>query len=61
MDDHLRGRRVRLIACTDDWTHLEAGAEGEVTSVDHLGTLHVRWDNGSNLGLIPGEDRWELL
>jgi hypothetical protein len=21
----------------------------------------VRWDDGHSLGLVPGEDRWELL
>ena len=26
--------------------------------VDDVGTVHVRWDNGSTLGLVPGEDRW---
>jgi hypothetical protein len=29
--------------------------------VDDLGTVHVRWDNGSTLGLVPGEDRWEEI
>jgi Domain of unknown function (DUF4314) len=57
----LVGRRVRLVRCTDEHTNLAPGLLGEVTSVDDLGTVHVRWSNGSTLGMIPGEDRWEVL
>jgi len=32
-----------------------------VQVVDDLGTLHVRWDSGENLGLVPGEDEWEVV
>jgi len=28
--------------------------------VDGLDTVHVAWDDGSRLGLIPGVDEWEL-
>lgn len=40
---------------------IPAGTEGTVVSVDGLGTLHVEWDNGSKLGLIPGHDSYEVL
>lgn len=53
-----RGTRIRLIETTDEYTHLKRGAEGTVTSVDSMGTVHVRWDDDSGMGLIPGEDRW---
>jgi hypothetical protein len=55
------GRRVRLVRCTDPWTRLVPGALGTVTHVDDLGTLHVRWDDGHTLGLVPGEDEWVVL
>jgi hypothetical protein len=32
-----------------------------VISVDSAGTVHVKWDDGSTLGLIPDEDQWEVL
>jgi hypothetical protein len=57
-DPHV-GKRVRLIRCADDYTSNPPGLEGTVTFVDDTGTVHVRWDNGSTLGLIPGVDRWE--
>ncbi|WP_368920731.1 DUF4314 domain-containing protein [Corynebacterium striatum] len=55
------GQRVRLIATCDPYTTLRPGAAGTVAFVDDLGTVHVDWDIGSNLGLIPGEESWETL
>lgn len=55
------GQRVRLIRCTDQHTDIEPGAEGRIAHVDSLGTRHVDWDDGRRLGLIPGEDSWEVI
>jgi len=52
------GDRVVLVATTDPWTRLRPGAVGTVGFVDSLGTVHVDWDSGSRLGLVPGEDHW---
>ena len=38
-----------------------AGTEGTVQYVDDAGTVHVHWDTGGSLGLVPGEDEWELV
>lgn len=58
----LVGARVELLRCGDPWTQLRPGARGEVVLVDAtLGTLHVRWDDGSTLGLVPNEDSWRVL
>jgi len=57
----LTQRRVRLISCSDLYTSLRPGAEGTIILVDALGTLHVQWDCGSTLGLVPGVDLWEIL
>jgi len=46
------------------YTRLTPGEEGTVTfvNVSSLGTtVFVKWDSGSSLGLIEGEDRWEVL
>lgn len=62
MKDHpLVGRRVRLVRCTDPHTSLTPGALGTVSYVDDAGTIHVNWDDGSSLGLIPREDAWTVL
>lgn len=59
--DATAGTRIRLIECTDTCTYLPPGLTGTVSFVDDADTLHVDWDNGSKLGLIPGLDRWETL
>lgn len=59
-DSHI-GKRVRIIKCGDVCSPRPYGLEGTVHSVDDIGTVHVNWDNGSMLGLIPGEDEWEYV
>lgn len=54
------GQRIRLLACTDEYTHLEPGSLGTVSHVDDAGTVHVKWDSGSTLGLVPGGDTFEI-
>jgi hypothetical protein len=59
-----RGTMVRLVRFAvdgplDDNEHVPAGTRGVVTFVDDLGTVHVRWDNGSTLGLTI-HDRFEI-
>jgi hypothetical protein len=56
-----RGQRVRLVRCTDYHTRINPGDEGTVLNVDSMGTIHVKWDSGSTLGLIQGEDQWTVL
>ena len=34
---------------------------GTLKFIDGIGTYHVHWDNGRNLGLIPGEDNFMVL
>lgn len=53
--------RVRLIEMLDEYTQLEPGAQGVVDFIDDLGTVHVKWDTGHTLGLIPELDKYERL
>lgn len=55
------GSRVKLIRSQDEYSSPPAGTEGTVSSVDSLGTIHVNWDNGSTLGLIPSVDAFSVL
>jgi hypothetical protein len=57
----LVGARVELLYCSDPYTRLRPGDRGTVMYVDSLGTVHVSWDNGSSLGLVPGEDGYRVL
>jgi hypothetical protein len=55
------GERVELVRTSDPYTRLQPGARGTVTYVDDLGTVHVAWDSGSRLGLMPGEDEFRVV
>jgi len=61
MKGALAGKRVRLVSCTDPYTELKEGDEGVVDYIDDIGTVFVKWDNGSSLGLIKGEDTWTYI
>lgn len=54
------GDRVECISM-DDPQAVPAGTRGTVYHIDGMGTIHVRWDNGSGLGLIPGEDQYKII
>lgn len=56
-----RGTRIRLVSTTDPHTRLVPGTLGTVLVTDALGTIHVGWDDGSSLGLVPGLDQFELV
>ena len=40
---------------------IEPGTRGTVRHVDDIGTVHVDFDNGRRLGLVPGEDSFHKL
>ena len=40
------GTKVKLIKMYDFYNDLATGEEGIITSVDDLGTLHIKWKNG---------------
>ena len=50
------GTRVMLIRMSDPYTNLRQGDRGTVTLVDDIGTVHVKWDRGSTLGIVFDED-----
>ncbi len=64
-DSHLEsliGKRVRLQYTNDPYTKLRQGDEGIVDFVDDTGTVSVKWDSGSSLGLnAEFGDRWVVL
>lgn len=55
------GTRIRLISMEDPYAPVPPGTEGVVHVVDDAGQLHMRWDNGRVLALIPGEDSFTVL
>ena len=55
------GTRIRLNSMDDPYAPILPGTEGEVDFVDDAGQLHMKWDNGRSLALIPGEDSFTVL
>lgn len=49
------GTRVELVKM-DDIQAPPVGTKGTVTGVDDIGSIMVRWDDGSGLNLVYGED-----
>ena len=63
--EHLRsmykeGTRVQLESM-DDFQAPPKGTKGSVQFVDDIGTIHVKWDNGSTLGVVYGQDSCWIL
>ena len=56
-----KGDRIELEHTSDEFTDLKPGDQGTVTMIDAMDTVHMRWDNGSTLGMIPGEDRFKVI
>ena len=50
------GTRIVVEMMGNDPRPIPPGTRGTVRIVDDMGTVHVDWDNGRRLGLIPGED-----
>ena len=56
------GARVELVHMDDPYnTRLSPGARGTVISVDDIGTIHVRWDCGSSLGVVYEIDKCKIV
>jgi|GEM_PF-584036 len=53
------GTTLRLIHM-EDVRPVPPGTLGVVEYIDDAGQIHVRWENGSGLALVPGEDVFEV-
>ena len=57
-----KGDRVELIHTDDTMTKLEKGAKGTVSKVEEdQDLIWVEWDNGENLALLHGLDKYKKL
>ena len=55
------GTRLRLLSMDDPYHPLPRGTEGTVKLVDDIGSIFVKWDNGSGLALVPGVDNFTVI
>ena len=55
------GTRIKLIEMDDPYAPVPSGTRGTVTFVDDAGTVHMKWDNGRTLGIVPNVDDFRKL
>lgn len=54
------GDRIELISMVNDPDPVPSGTKGTVYHVGG-GVANVNWDNGRNVGIIVGEDRFTII
>ena len=54
------GSRIQLSEMGSDPRPILPGTMGTLKAVDDLGTFHVKWDNGRELGVVIGKDRFTV-
>ena len=54
------GTRIELELMVDAYA-VPPGTRGTVDHVDDMGGVHIKWDNGRTLAVIPGVDSFRKL
>lgn len=55
------GTRLELKEMDDPHAPVPPGTRGTVAMVDDVGSVHMNWDNGRSLAVIPGVDQFRVL
>ena len=55
------GTKIRLISMRNEKYPILPGTIGEVTHIDDLGSIHMKWQNGSSIALIPEVDSFKVV
>lgn len=61
ISDYPAGTRVELIKMDDNIHPIAPGIKGTVDFVDDTGQIHVIWDNGAGLALVPEVDKFKRI
>lgn len=59
--DYPPGTRLLLLHMNDPFAPVPEGTRGTVVHVDDQSQIHMKWDNGRTLAIIPGEDSFRKL
>ena len=60
-EEYPKGTRIELELMNDPFAPIEPGTRGTVVNVDDAGQIHMQWDNGRSLVLVPTEDDFRKL
>ena len=55
------GTRLLLNSMNDPYAPVPPGTRGTVDFVDDAGQIHMKWDNGRTLAILPSEDDFRKL
>lgn len=55
------GTRLILNSMNDPYAPVPPGTRGTVDFVDDAGQIHMKWDNGRTLAIVPSEDDFRKL
>jgi hypothetical protein len=58
--DYPPGTRIELVEM-DGEARMPSGLKGSVSMIDDAGQIHMKWENGSSLALVPGVDSFQKL
>jgi hypothetical protein len=56
-----KGTRIELVHMDDPYAPVPSGTKGTVKFVDDMGQIHMKWDNGRTLALIPEVDEFKII
>ena len=55
------GTVVKINSMQDPYRPIPRGTLGEVTGVDDVGSILMKWQNGQGLSLLPYEDDFDVI
>lgn len=55
------GKRIKMIKMNNEPYPVEPGTMGTVKFIDDSGQIHVNWDNGRTLAIIPRIDEYQIM
>ena len=55
------GTKIQLISMRNEKYPVLPRTVGVVTHIDDAGSIHMRWENGSSLALIPEIDSFQTV